>query len=249
MAIPEDRLATATLPEGEFLWGRGNPELNDLNDYEFGGIALNDPSLGLEVQEWHTYISADGTQIFTESAGGGNTLLYTGAEITEISCSFDQNMRPAFAFVEAGVAKFEWYDTQLGDRALTVLGAGVVTPRVTLDDKRSTQLAVSDVLLFYVNSDVLYMKRQRDRYGVEYTMGAVPTGAPALITVGMSTVWRLVFQFRSAYVGLSTAISAEEAISVAPDDADPLDLGLGANTVTQFDVGSSTTWKPDNEEI
>ena len=249
MAIPEDRLASEPLQEGEFLWGRDNPNLSDVADYEYGGVALNDPSLGHEVQEWHTYVSPDGSQIITSPASGGTTVLYTGADITEVSCSFDQNMRPAVAFVEAGVAKFEWYDTQLAARTLTILGAGVATPRVTLDDKRATQLGASDVLLFYVVATTLYMKRQRDRYEVEYTLGEVPEGTSSLVTVGMSTVWRLMFKFTDQVPGVAESLTVEEALAQAADATTDLDLGLGAATVTQFDVGSATIWKPDNEEI
>ena len=249
MAIPEDRLSSAVQPAGTFIWGRGNPELSAVSDFEYGGIALNDPSQGHEVQEWNTVVSEDGTQIITSAPSVAAAVLYTGAEITEVSCSFDQNMRPAFAFVEAGVAKFEWYDTQVAGRTLTILPAGSITPKVTLDDKRFSQVAASDVLLFYVNNSNLYMQKQRDRYAVEYLMGATLAGHDYLAIAGMSTSLRLVFEFWNFDPANLPPTTVEEILDSAADLATLSGEENPPATAVQFDVGSSTIWKPDNEEI
>ena len=237
MTIPEDRISSSVQPAGTFLWGRGNPALTATSDFEYGGIALNDPSQGHEVQEWNTRVSEDGAQIITGAPSAADVTLYTGAEITEVSCSFDQNMRPAFAFVEAGVAKFDWYDTQAAGRALTVLPAGSITPRVTLDDKRISQVAASDILLFYVNNSNLYMLKQRDRYEIEYLLGALPAGHAYLAVVGMNTALRLVFEFWNYDPANLPAFTLEDVLASAADEAEI------------FDTGFATTWKPDNEEI
>ena len=249
MAIPDDQLSSAVQPAGAFLWGRGNPGLSATNDFEYGGIALNDASQGHEVQEWNTRVSEDGTQIITGAPSVADTVLYTGAEITEVSCSFDQNMRPAFAFVEAGAAKFEWYDSQIAARTLTILPVDVISPKVTLDDKRASQVAASDVLLFYVRGSSLYMQRQRDRYEVEYLMGAIPEGHDYLAIAGMNTALRLVFEFWNFDPANLPAATVQALLANAADEATLSGEENSPATATPFDVGSATIWRPDNEEV
>jgi hypothetical protein len=146
--------------------GARRKTVHDLIDYEDGGIGLNDSSEGLLYQEWTTV--TDGTTIKTSSPNTASTLLYTGTTITDVSCTFDQNMNPVYAFTEEGQAKLRWYDSTIADYAVTNLGGAY--PKVFLDDKRPEFSASSDVIVAYVSSGTLYFRMQRDRYGVEYTL-------------------------------------------------------------------------------
>lgn len=71
-----------------------------------------------------------------------------------------------------------------------------------LDDKREGQRDFSDVLLFYLKSEVppvLYMRAQRDRYGVEYEIDPLPVGTTNLVGGGMSKNLRLRFKLVGKY--------------------------------------------------
>lgn len=153
-------------------------------DREMGGTALNNPTDGLLVQAWRAWLDGSDVRCATEAAaasGSPGTILFTAAGITELSLTFDQNMRPAVAFVASGVAKLWWYDSVAGGQTTTTF-ATVTSPFLTLDDKRPKQQGPSDILMFYVRSGVLYYRQQRDRFNVEYTLATVPLA---------TRVWRL----------------------------------------------------------
>jgi len=238
MAIPEDRLSTAVSAGDEtYIWGKETAGQSWTADYEMGGIALNDPSEGHLYQLWLTRISSDGTQLLISAPSVPETVLYTGVNLTEVSCSFDQNMRPSFAYVEDGIAKFDWYNTLTAQRELTVLGADVTNPRVTLDDKRPSQLAANDVLLFYVRDRTLYMRRQRDRYDPEMLLGAIPAEANHLNIAAMGTNLRLLFEFLTV---------AQTSLSATP--VTPANSGLMPGTAYEPNTIWEPTEAPEEEE-
>jgi hypothetical protein len=74
-----------------------------------------------------------------------------------------------------------------------------------LDDKRPGQRDFSDILIFYLKDPPaqqpqrLYMRAQRDRYGVEYMLGNLPSGTTALYKAGMAVNGRLRFATYGLY--------------------------------------------------
>ena len=166
--LPNNSLSTS-LAIGTFV---PPDELYDwckkLVDYEEGGIALNDPSQGMRVRAWR--IVAKDREITIDVPAAPEitpVLLYTAASrLTEISLAFDQNMAPALAFVEGGVAKFWYFATDTQSRQTLEL-TGCTAPRCFLDDKRSTQTGNSDIILVYLKAGGLYYRQQRDRYLTE----------------------------------------------------------------------------------
>jgi hypothetical protein len=160
----ENRLSTTNLPSA--IVGARSKTVNDVVDYEDGGIGLNDPSAGLLYQEW--ICETDGTLVTLRSANTAKTTIYTGTDISLVSCTFDQNMAPVLAFVDEDVAKLRWYDSTIADyRVDNISGA---FPRVFLDDKRPEFMVSSDVILAYTRDSKLYFAMQRDRYGTEYLL-------------------------------------------------------------------------------
>jgi len=90
--------------------------------------------------------------------------------VAEVSFSFDQNMRLAYALqLTSGDVLFRWYDSVSQGYIVTTL-SGCRSPRVNLDDKRPEALQYSDVILSYIRGSIAYCRFQRDRYGVEYAM-------------------------------------------------------------------------------
>jgi hypothetical protein len=169
-----------------------------LLDMESGPIALNDPTEGLFYQAWTLRYYGE-TGDFTLSAPNtAETIVLNAANVTEISLAFDQNGNPFIAFVEDDVAKFFWFDPVIPGDTVTNLPANSLTPRCCTDDKLETAAAAnrSDVILCYVNSGALKMRKERDRYTIEEIIESdfvhPVTGNPALLKrVGMNEIRRL----------------------------------------------------------
>jgi hypothetical protein len=172
MAIPEGRMSTTPVP-GNYL----PPDDRDhplLEDYEQGPIALTDTSEGLAYQSWHlTYVAND--FIITPETVGPPVTVHSAPNVTQCTFAFDQNANIAVSYMEAGIAKLYWFDTQINDYVVTQSATGAVSPALTLDDKRPEEVGRSDILLFYTRQNPdstysLYMRRQRDRYTIETLM-------------------------------------------------------------------------------
>lgn len=192
--MPGGVLSTASVP-ARFLGARSLAITNTI-DYEDGGIGIQDPSEGLLYQRWRARLFDPGEPYSKVMLSAPNTPEFTLLELpglTEISISFDQSMRPVLTFVQAGVAKLRWFDSLAGGQVITDLGAGVVTPRVSYDDKRfiaTNGYQTSDVILAYVRDGNLYTRIQRERFTVEHLLA---TGVKPLVKIGMSRALRLQF--------------------------------------------------------
>lgn len=191
--LPDNELSSSPVP-AVFLGGRALPVRNVV-DYEWGGVALQDSSQGLMVQFWRARIESENTQIIIDAQNIAPFVLITGVNITEVSLAFDQNMNPAVAYVEDGTPKLYWYDSTVPGMVTTTF-PNIVTPRVSLDDKRDSQSQNNDVIFAYMKNSNLYMRMQRDRYGVEYLL-AEDIDSPGLIKIGMSRQNRFQWMFRN----------------------------------------------------
>jgi hypothetical protein len=189
--LPDNVPATTALP-GPYLDPQKGPR-DFLVAYEMGGRALSDPSAGLRVKLWTLQVvNTDTGQDVQVSAPGvpAIVLFSSAAGITEADLAFDQNMKPAVAYVEAGVAKLWWYDTTVPGQVVLNLPAGSTSPRCTLDDKRRNQVSVSDIVVFYMLGGNVCYRQQRERFTVERTMGTAGADA-VLVSVGMNRELRL----------------------------------------------------------
>lgn len=203
--LPQNTLSTEPVP-AVFEGGRALTVSNIL-DYELGGVGINDPSQGLQVQTWRARI-IDDTEIVLDSGTVTPFTLITGINITEVSFSFDRNMNPAVAYVEDGVPKLYWYDSVLAGMTTTEY-PNIITPRLTHDDKRELQSIISDVIFAYIRDGALYYRQQRDRYSVEIDpteeldepektdYRALIASSPGLIKIGMGNGLRLQFMLHN----------------------------------------------------
>ena len=185
--IPEQRPSTTPVP-GSWL---NPPAERAVFSYHWGPVALNDPSQGLLVQLWTAEITGVGKDTVTVSAPGipAVTLFTRPMEVKEISLAFDQNGQPYIAFVQDdGTAWLWWYDSVSEAMVFTQLDAGVITPRITLDDARTAQNGVNDVVLLYVRAGNLYYRQQRDRFLTEYFL---QSDTSELYHVSMNSALRL----------------------------------------------------------
>lgn len=173
-----------------------------LQDWEAGGIALNDPSEGLHYQIWHVELEIDEDTtmgyIYLEAPTVPRYLLKSGLGISEVGLSFDQNMHLFLLYKQAGVCKIYWWDPTIPGMTETSLGEGMSDPRCSMDDHRSnmTKLGENDIILAYKRGTSLYYLQQRDRYRTERLLATdVPEN---LVCVGMGVNHR--FQFGLGYI-------------------------------------------------
>ena len=165
-----------------------------LQAYEMGGVALNDSTQGLNLKLWELNLlrseEEDGDDSVVLSSPGFSAVVFTGTGITEIDLAFDQNMETFITYVQNGQCRFRWYDATIPGIVTVDLPAGCRTPRCCLDDHRDYQTGASDIVLMYMRGSYLYMRKQRERFLVEYTIKEVGPEAE-LVYVAMNTHWRL----------------------------------------------------------
>ncbi len=216
---------------------------NVRQDFERGGIALNDPTKGLNIRDWRAFINEDGTAIYAEpdDASLPPALQITGSEITEVSLAFDQNMQPTLAFVEGGVVKLWWYDTLLQSMTVTTY-PGAVGPMVTLDDKRAISVInnSNDVLFAYIRDGNAYFRQQRDRYATEYLLGAVPPmDDPRIMQIGMGRNHRLQFKIKQPPSAVHADLATDSLYILS---------GSGIRAIGAGDV-QNATWRSKTFEF
>lgn len=192
VVLPENRLST-TAVGAELLQPDARKTLDTL-DYEQGGIALSDPSQGLQVQTWVLRLD-EGGLFYIYPENGEETLLFTDEGALGCSLAFDQNMRPVVAYEVEGESRLRWFDTVAGE-VVTTSYANATDPRVGMDDKRdlSTFLGTNDVIFAYLIAGKLKYRQQRDRYTVEYDLGDSPVSR-RLRNIGMGVNNRFLFLF------------------------------------------------------
>ncbi|MBT9138842.1 MAG: hypothetical protein DDT31_01419 [Syntrophomonadaceae bacterium] len=187
MSIPDNRLSTVTLP-APFLVSI--PRDHALVDFEMGGVGLQNPSQGLNVQLWRLRYDELTGNFLLSAPNHPETILFNRPNVSYISLSFDSNMNLFVSFTQAGVSRFWWFDTVPSAQVFDeVTIATATSPYATLDDRRILQDATRDILLFYIRIGNLFFRQQRDRYTIEYLLQAGVTGD--VLKAGMQTNLRV----------------------------------------------------------
>ena len=193
--IPAHSLSSTPLPS-PFLSPRTNVRFSataGLSDTHFGGVALGNPTLGITYQLWTA--STDGVNISLSAPNTPPFVFLAGVNAVWVGLAIDQNARAFIAYADKlGNAFYYWFDSTILAYRTTQIPGLVFRPFAVLDDNRVAELASSDVILAYVRAGVLYFRAQRDRFGVEYTLGAAPA---TLVQMGMNTKFRLQFAFQN----------------------------------------------------
>lgn len=205
MSIPTNEFGdwVSTVVKSAAYYSPDSLDVGSMISKERGGIGLSDTTEGLDYQDWTLTWNWQTDEFMIEAPNTPLAMIYSHADVTELSLSFDQNMAPFITFVAAGVAKYWWYDTALGGRDLTTLPAGSVTPRCCLDDKRPYRSGTSDIILCYVHDGKLKMRMERERYLTDNII-ADPFVDPVnslpayLKKVGMNAINRLQWTCRLA---------------------------------------------------
>jgi hypothetical protein len=225
VTIPSNLLSN-NRPEFPLLSPDSRQRINPLRDWERGGVALNDPSQGHDVRDWVCW--SDGLTVWVAPDPELTPIVavQTGADISEVSLAFDQNMQPNVVYVDGGVTKLWWYDT-LAAGMTTTSYPGYKTPMLTLDDKRdiATQTGANDIIFAYVREGLLCWRQQRERYAVERVLGAVPAPNTRIIGMGMSTGNRLQVKLTSPPAASYTDLLTDTLFVVSGTDVLPVHGG------------------------
>lgn len=98
-------------------------------------------------------------------------LFLEASPIKEFALAFDQLGRPLIFYrVATDTLRLYWFDPFLNQTVKTDLTTGV-NPVAGFDYPQDSGEVFTDILLFYVRNNVLYMREQRDRFLVEYNTG------------------------------------------------------------------------------
>lgn len=188
--LPNGAISTVPIT-APFAWP-DSQRLTFVEDFEAGGVAVQDTSQGLSAYRWRCFIGQTGIHI--QRDGLADQVWVTVSGVLEVALAFDQNMRPAVAWrLDNGRIYLNWYDTQIAQYVTTDFGLAK-NPRLTLDDKRATQIASSDVIFAYMRDGSIYYRMQRDRYQTEYQIASGLNSKIVLRNIGMATNWRLQFE-------------------------------------------------------
>lgn len=163
-------------------------------DFERGGVALDDPSQGMDGYDWTVkYEPANsGVYVWREDLGeASKTLLLTKPGITRICLAFDQNMRAHLAWEDASGVVLRRYD---GAAMVETPIPNAKSPCLTLDIHQLEFISDSDILLGYNNGTNLVVRAQRDVYAVEHVMGDV--GNAPLMMMGANIAFRMQWRMR-----------------------------------------------------
>ncbi|MBT9158795.1 MAG: hypothetical protein DDT26_00042 [Dehalococcoidia bacterium] len=188
--IPQDRLSTQQVVRQLVTEHAG---LRPTDAYHRGGVALNDPSLGLDLQLWSLRV-VNGEFLIRADQVPETVLFSVPGEVSSASLAFDQNMRSFVVFVEGGIAKYRWFDTLDSSVKITTL-PGASSVKCCTDDLRVSQIQLSDIIMAYIGPAGLCYRQQRDRYTVERVLAPGISGV--IQSVGMNRDLRLQFKISS----------------------------------------------------
>lgn len=196
MALPVDGQIVVGADAAPFISPHNKPKL-PLEDWSRGGVALNDASLGLDIYDWRGWCVEATGEVWLEVDGEvAPTLVHTIPDpVGEFAFSFDTNMQPVLGWTtEEGVSWFRWFDPTIPDFVDVLLPTGSYAVRVKHDDSRAEQVeqGVTDTIVAYVRSSMVYYRLLRDRFAVEYPL-LNSKGMTYLYQIGMNEGYRFMF--------------------------------------------------------
>jgi hypothetical protein len=191
--LPEGTLASSVSPT-TYNIGDIAPRQNLLEDFELGGVALNDSSQGRYTQRWKGWYDS-GNIYLNNEADATSILVNSGlSNVLEVSITFDGSMAPVIAYLVGTTTNLYWYDAIIPGYT-TLSYSGCTSPMLCYDDKRESETTNSDIMLFYIRNGGIYYRQQRDRFTIEYTLiASVPSGR--IMNVGMNLENRLQLTYK-----------------------------------------------------
>ena len=190
--LPDDTLTE--LGSGSLLPPR-NKVTTETECWELGGVALSNTSEPFSYY-WYGYVKEQAIYLHRSGAEPITVLAFEG-NVTELSFTFDQNMRPTITYVEDNITKLYWYNASMAKNVITEY-PNTTNPRLSLDDKRRFNIGNSDIIFAYVvDGSRLCYRLQQQRYEVEHVLMTSDThtmiNALELFDIGMGDDNRFLF--------------------------------------------------------
>lgn len=190
MSIPEHRFSDI-LVDAEYIPPEEEPRYDRRIDMEGGPIAVTNTTGGMNYQPWDLSIVVDTVTLTPRNTGSPVSVL-SASNIIAASFCFDQNARPSVVYQTPGGVYHYWYDSDMASFVTTAY-PDMVSAVLSLDDKRSRQVNVNDIILWYTREVTpgvynVFTREQRDRFTIEYPMlmdGVAPSVPPNLWKAGM----------------------------------------------------------------
>ena len=196
--LPLNSLSSVQMPSA-FLYPDGIALNKITEDYEMGGIALQNPSRGLQYQPWFGFWDElDNTAYLVPNLVTEPIPIFTAPDVFEFCFTFDQNMRwCAGTLLNDGTFHLRWYDAAAGGYVVTPF-PGITSFHLSLDDKRDKQIqiGVTDILFTYIRNNNLYVRNQRDRFSIEYLLQAGLPSNLKITNFGMGEKYRVQWRMR-----------------------------------------------------
>jgi hypothetical protein len=190
-ALSSHPVVGAFLPPRTAL--RNTPALG-LIDVHPGPVALSNPTLGITYQLWQ--VRGDANNIYLSAPNTPEFKVLPGQSAIWVALAFDQNGNVFIAWTanNTGQSYYYWFDTTIPGYRISAIPGVVNRVFACLDDNRNAEFQVDDVMVSYVRAGQLYFRQQRDRFGVEYSLGAAPG---AIVQFYMSHVLRMQWAFQN----------------------------------------------------
>lgn len=139
-------------------------------NYKFrGGRALSDTASGNNSHNWSVYVSNGDIVLEGGAENIATSMLFIGTSVDHISCAFDANMSPIITWQLNDRSYLRYFYN--GNWSIKEFD-GTTSCRVVQDEFDPDKSAISDVMFFFTNGASLQYARQRDNFGINYTVGA-----------------------------------------------------------------------------
>ena len=192
--MPENTLSSTPMPDD---WRYPNPNAyNPFIAYEWGGVALEDITQGLDSHLWKLEYDTETFDVKLNRVDQDATVLFNREGIVRLGLAFDQNMHLTYCYeiVLTQEVELYFYNTAIAAQDTLTL-TGITSPCITLDDKRVDASDTSDIIFAYIRDGNIYYRQQRDRFTIERVLGSVnPT--EIITRIGMSQGGRLLIELR-----------------------------------------------------
>lgn len=216
------------------------PRFSEVYDIKLGPATLSAANGRNNAALWMAY--QDEQRVLIRKANfdiwsAASELFTTSDVIVDISLSFDSIGRPVI-FYQTGTTLKLWYlNSVTSQREIMTVSTNGSSPTAEFDRRDDTDDATSDVLLFYVENDKIWMRIQRERYEIAYDQGIQQEGL-VIKSVGMTAGHRLQVEYIYRETRNGTLLvqkSLETALPIARDLR-------GRNLEIKFSIRNAPTW-------
>lgn len=163
---------------------------NPFRQVVLGGTALGDAAAGRQVKLWVVEYAYGIISVGPDN--GPVELTLAVPDLLSVSLAFDSNMGVVLGWQSTTGGNLHYFDIELNSY-VTKPFPTASSCRVCVDDARDFYSSQSDVIFAYTATDTLYWRQQRDKYEIDYIVGAT---TKKLIQIAPSTANRLQFELR-----------------------------------------------------